>query len=117
GGPSGGARAHPALPICAATGVSTAEQAAAVAGFADGAIVGTALVRRLGDAGLDGLRALTPSPADPGPPPPPSPGPGGWLGPSDGPTRDGPTRGWTRAGGGSASIGSQVQADLGGLER
>ena len=52
-------RAHTDLPICAGIGVSNAEQAAAVAGFADGAIVGTALVRRLGDAGLDGLRALT----------------------------------------------------------
>jgi len=55
----GRVRAHTDLPVCAGIGVSTAEQAAAVAGFADGAIVGTALVRRLGDAGLDGLRALT----------------------------------------------------------
>jgi tryptophan synthase alpha subunit len=30
-----------------------------VARFADGAIVGTALVRRLADDGLDGLRAFT----------------------------------------------------------
>jgi tryptophan synthase alpha chain len=52
-------RAHTALPVCAGIGVSNAEQAAAVARFADGAIVGTALVRRLGDGGLDGLRALT----------------------------------------------------------
>jgi tryptophan synthase alpha chain len=57
-------RAHTDLPICAGIGVSNAEQAAAVAGFADGAIVGTALVRRLGDAGLDGLRALTAELAD-----------------------------------------------------
>jgi tryptophan synthase alpha chain len=55
----GRVRAHTDLPICAGIGVSNAEQAAAVAAFADGAIVGTALVRRLGDAGLDGLRALT----------------------------------------------------------
>jgi tryptophan synthase alpha chain len=55
----GRVRAHTDLPVCAGIGVSTAEQAAAVAGFADGAIVGTALVRRLGDAGLDGLRTLT----------------------------------------------------------
>jgi len=52
-------RAHTDLPVCAGIGVSNAEQAAAVARFADGAIVGTALVRRLGEGGLDGLRALT----------------------------------------------------------
>ena len=48
----GRVRAHTDLPVCAGIGVSTAEQAAAVARFADGAIVGTALVRRLADAGL-----------------------------------------------------------------
>jgi tryptophan synthase alpha chain len=52
-------RAHTDLPVCAGIGVSNAEQAAAVARFADGAIVGTALVRRLGEGGLDRLRALT----------------------------------------------------------
>jgi len=52
-------RAHTDLPVCAGIGVSNAEQAAAVARFADGAIVGTALVRRLGEGGLDGLRDLT----------------------------------------------------------
>jgi tryptophan synthase alpha chain len=52
-------RAHTDLPVCAGIGVSTTEQAAAVARFADGAIVGTALVRRLGEGGVDGLRALT----------------------------------------------------------
>jgi tryptophan synthase alpha chain len=57
-------RAHTDLPVCAGIGVSNPEQAAAVAGFADGAIVGTALVRRLGDAGLDGLRTLTAELAD-----------------------------------------------------
>ena len=60
----GRVRAHTDLPVCAGIGVSNAEQAAAVAGFADGAIVGTALVRRLGEAGLDGLRALTAELAD-----------------------------------------------------
>jgi tryptophan synthase alpha subunit len=35
-----------------------------VASIADGAIVGTAMVRALGDAGLDGLRALTTELAD-----------------------------------------------------
>ncbi|HEX8132328.1 MAG TPA: tryptophan synthase subunit alpha [Actinomycetes bacterium] len=52
-------RAHTDLPVCAGIGVSNAEQAAAVARFADGAIVGTALVRRLGEGGVDGLRDLT----------------------------------------------------------
>jgi tryptophan synthase alpha chain len=60
----GRVRAHTDLPVCAGIGVSNAEQAAAVARFADGAIVGTALVRRLGDAGLDGLRTLTAELAD-----------------------------------------------------
>jgi tryptophan synthase alpha chain len=52
-------RAHTDLPVCAGIGVSNGEQAAAVARLADGAIVGSALVRRLSDAGVDGLRALT----------------------------------------------------------
>jgi len=60
----GRVRAHTDLPVCAGIGVSNAEQAAAVASIADGAIVGTAMVRALGDAGLDGLRALTTELAD-----------------------------------------------------
>jgi tryptophan synthase alpha chain len=60
----GRVRAHTDLPVCAGIGVSNADQAAAVASFADGAIVGTALVRRLADAGLPGLRALTTELAD-----------------------------------------------------
>jgi tryptophan synthase alpha chain len=52
-------RAHTDLPVCAGIGVSNAEQAAAVARFADGVIVGTALVDRLADAGLGGLQTLT----------------------------------------------------------
>jgi tryptophan synthase alpha chain len=60
----GRVRAHTDLPVCAGIGVSNAEQAAAVAAFADGAIVGTALVNRLATAGLDGLRALTAELAD-----------------------------------------------------
>ena len=52
-------RAHTDLPVCAGIGVSNAEQAAAVARFADGVIVGTALVHRLADAGLAGLHTLT----------------------------------------------------------
>jgi tryptophan synthase alpha chain len=52
-------RAHTDLPVCAGIGVSNAEHAAAVARFADGVIVGTALVHRLADAGLGGLHTLT----------------------------------------------------------
>lgn len=55
----GRVRAHTDLPVCAGIGVSTADQAAAVARFADGAIVGTALVHRLAEAGLPGLHTLT----------------------------------------------------------
>jgi tryptophan synthase alpha chain len=58
------ARAHIDLPICVGLGVSTGAQAAQVAGFADGVIVGSALVRCLVDAptpaeGLTALRALS----------------------------------------------------------
>jgi tryptophan synthase alpha chain len=60
----GRVRTHTDLSVCAGIGVSTPDQAATVAGFADGAIVGTALVRRLGDAGLPGLRTLTAELAD-----------------------------------------------------
>jgi tryptophan synthase alpha chain len=52
-------RAHTDRAVCAGIGVSNAEQAAAVASFADGVIVGTALVRRLGEQGVEGVRALT----------------------------------------------------------
>jgi tryptophan synthase alpha chain len=55
----GRVRAHTDLPVCAGIGVSNPDQAAAVARFADGAIVGTALVRALADAGLPALRTLT----------------------------------------------------------
>ncbi|GAA1157006.1 tryptophan synthase subunit alpha [Ornithinicoccus hortensis] len=37
------------LPLCVGLGVSTGEQAAQVAGYADGVIVGSALVKALGD--------------------------------------------------------------------
>ncbi|RKE18594.1 tryptophan synthase subunit alpha [Streptomyces sp. TLI_171] len=43
-------RAVTALPVCVGLGVSDARQAAQVAAFADGVIVGTAFVRRLLDA-------------------------------------------------------------------
>ena len=47
-------------PICVGLGVSTGAQAAQVAAFADGVIVGSALVRCLGDAGSreEGLAAV-----------------------------------------------------------
>lgn len=54
-------RALTDLPICVGLGVSTGQQAAEVAGYADGVIVGSAFVRRLLDAGNDrraGLDAL-----------------------------------------------------------
>ncbi|MFJ4919201.1 tryptophan synthase subunit alpha [Streptomyces sp. NPDC088725] len=56
-------RATTELPVCVGLGVSNAEQAAEVAGFADGVIVGSAFVQRLLDApdeaaGLDAVRAL-----------------------------------------------------------
>jgi len=48
------------LPICVGLGVSTGDQAAQVGAFADGVIVGSALVRALSDAGssADGLAAI-----------------------------------------------------------
>ena len=48
------------LPICVGLGVSTGAQAAQVAAFADGVIVGSALVRCLSDAGspAEGLTAI-----------------------------------------------------------
>jgi tryptophan synthase alpha chain len=52
-------RAHTDLPVCVGIGVSNPEQAATVARFADGVIVGSALVRRLGEDGVAGVRALT----------------------------------------------------------
>ncbi|WP_406215218.1 tryptophan synthase subunit alpha [Streptomyces canus] len=51
------------LPVCVGLGVSNAAQAAEVAGFADGVIVGSAFVKRMLDApddraGVEGVRAL-----------------------------------------------------------
>jgi tryptophan synthase alpha chain len=56
-------RATTDLPVCVGLGVSNAEQAAEVAGFADGVIVGSAFVKRMLDApdeaaGLVGVREL-----------------------------------------------------------
>jgi tryptophan synthase alpha chain len=52
------ARAHTDLPVGVGLGVSTGDQAAEVAGFADGVIVGSAFVRRLLDAGNDRAKGL-----------------------------------------------------------
>jgi tryptophan synthase alpha chain len=57
-------RAASDLPVCLGLGVSTREQAAEIAAYADGVIVGSALVRILAGPGelpehLDALRTLT----------------------------------------------------------
>ncbi len=57
------------LPVCVGLGVSTGAQAAELAAYADGVIVGSALVRTLtgdGELGerLEALRALTAELAD-----------------------------------------------------
>jgi tryptophan synthase alpha chain len=60
----GRTRATTELPVCVGLGVSTPEQVAEVAEFADGVIVGSAFVRKLLEhpedlaAGLDAVRAL-----------------------------------------------------------
>ncbi|MCW2877693.1 MAG: tryptophan synthase, alpha subunit [Sphaerisporangium sp.] len=56
-------RAHTDLPVCVGLGVGTGAQAAEVAGYADGVIVGSAFIRRLLDApdeasGLTAVREL-----------------------------------------------------------
>jgi tryptophan synthase alpha chain len=53
------------LPICVGLGVSNGDQAAEVAGFADGVIVGSAYVRQMLDGrGAEGVRALSAELAD-----------------------------------------------------
>ncbi|HEX7301913.1 tryptophan synthase subunit alpha [Lentzea sp.] len=56
---AGRLRAVTDLPVCVGMGVSDARQAAHVARFADGVIVGSALVATLLDAADDGRSALT----------------------------------------------------------
>ena len=56
-------RDHTRLPVAVGFGIRTPEQAAAVAGVADAAVVGTALVERLA-AGLDGQGQSTPETAE-----------------------------------------------------
>lgn len=51
-------RAAGAQRVCVGLGVSTADQAAEVAAFADGVIVGSALVTRLADGGPDAVADL-----------------------------------------------------------
>ncbi len=52
-------RARGAQHACVGIGISNAEQVAGVIQYADGAIVGTALVRALREGGLDGLAEAT----------------------------------------------------------
>jgi tryptophan synthase alpha chain len=52
-------RAQTDLPVCVGLGVSNGDQAAVVGRYADGIIVGSALVRALQDDGVDGVRRLT----------------------------------------------------------
>jgi len=52
------------LPVAVGIGVSSGAQAAQIAGFADGVVVGAALVAALRDGGPDAVRALTTELAD-----------------------------------------------------
>ncbi len=52
-------REHGATRACVGIGISTADQIAGVLEYADGAIVGTALVRALRDGGVERLAAVT----------------------------------------------------------
>ncbi|WP_407360560.1 tryptophan synthase subunit alpha [Microbacterium sp. LBN7] len=52
-------REHGATRACVGIGISTAEQIAGVSEYADGAIVGTALVRALRDGGIPALAEVT----------------------------------------------------------
>jgi len=51
---------HTALPVCVGFGVKTAEQAATIGAYADGVVVGSALVNAIAGS-LDGAGAATPS--------------------------------------------------------
>jgi tryptophan synthase alpha chain len=54
----GALRAATEVPVAVGFGISTAEQAAFVAGIADGVVVGSALVERLDREGVEGGRVL-----------------------------------------------------------
>jgi tryptophan synthase alpha chain len=51
-------RTHTSLPIAVGLGVRSADQAAEVAGFADGVVVGSAFVTAAENAGVEGVRGL-----------------------------------------------------------
>jgi tryptophan synthase alpha chain len=51
-------RAFTDVPLCVGLGVSSGDQAAEVAAYADGVIVGSAFVRALDAGGPDAVRAL-----------------------------------------------------------
>jgi tryptophan synthase alpha chain len=51
-------RAHTDKPVCVGIGVTTAAHAAEVAGFADGVIVGSAVVRAAGEGGPSAVKEL-----------------------------------------------------------
>jgi tryptophan synthase alpha chain len=53
------AKAAGAERVCVGLGVSTAEQVAEIAAYADGVIVGTALVSAIKDGGVDAVASLT----------------------------------------------------------
>jgi tryptophan synthase alpha chain len=53
------ARAAGAERVCVGLGVSTAEQVAEIAAYADGVIVGSALVAAVRDGGVDAVAQLT----------------------------------------------------------
>jgi tryptophan synthase alpha chain len=57
-------RAQTDLPVAVGLGVSTGDQAAEIAAFADGVVVGSALVRALRDGGPEAVRTLTAELAD-----------------------------------------------------
>ncbi len=57
-------RAQTELPVCVGLGVSSGDQAAEVARFADGVIVGSALVTALVDGGVEAVRRLAADLAD-----------------------------------------------------
>lgn len=57
-------RGHGVEHACVGIGISTPDQVSGVLDYADGAIVGTALVRALRDGGLDGLAATAGELAD-----------------------------------------------------
>lgn len=57
-------RAQTDLPVCVGLGVSNGDQAAEVAAFADGVIVGSAFVSALTEGGPDAVRALAADLAD-----------------------------------------------------